>query len=367
MPKHRVDGEGSVYKRADGKWVAALRVSGRKIVRYAGSRTDAVTKLNTLKAEHHYGALVPPSQLTLASWIDQWLALVEPELRPSTFHTYRLALATIADVTGATRLDKVTPLLLTQTLALLKQQGRGQRRLNLAHTYLKTCLKSAVDLGLLASNPLERVKKPRWEPRERRYWTLDETRCFLATALATPGRWYPLFGLLAVSGLRISEALALNWGDVNGASGTVQVSKALVWSGDRFDVLPPKTKAGRRTVTLPTIGVDLLKRMPRGKPGEPVFRTATGNVPDPAQLRPYQKRLCTLAGVPFLHLHGLRHVAAMLALEASGDAYVVQRRLGHANVGITLGIYGYSSRNEAGVARQLDELLAVEGGDRAGV
>ena len=69
--------------------------------------------------------------------------------------------------------------------------------------------------------------------------------------------------------------------------------------------------------------------------------------------------LCRHANVPVIHVHGLRHVAAMLALEATGDVYLVQQRLGHSHINVTLGIYGYPSRSEAAVAPALDRLLTT--------
>jgi integrase len=82
-----------------------------------------------------------------------------------------------------------------------------------------------------------------------------------------------------------------------------------------------------------------------------------GSVPKAQNLRAPLARLCEKSKVPLINLHGLRHVAAMLALEATGDAYLVQQRLGHSHVSTTIGIYGYPARAESAVGDALDRML----------
>jgi integrase len=312
--------------------------------------------------------LTPPSKLTLREWGTQWLEFAGADLRPATRRAYRQALDPLLDEVGTVRLDKVTPLLLTRVFSHLQGQGRGPRRLQLSHTYLKACLSRAVELGLLPANPMERVKKPRWEPRPRRYWTVEQVHVFIQAGLTTRSKWGPLCTLLVTTGLRISEALGLTWGDVDLAARHLVVRQPLVWVDGTWHAQAPKTRAGRRVVSLPEVAIAALARHQarQVKDGErtgddaPLFRTATGRPPRSEQVRDALDGLCAEAGVPRLNVHGLRHVHAMLALEATGDAYVVQRRLGHSHVNVTLGIYGYSTRDDAAVAGALDQLLTAD-------
>ena len=106
--------QGSVYQRADGYWVASIRIGCKKVVRYAKSERDAARKLHDLLKEHHLGALVQPNRLTLEEWVQQWL--LERKLRPSTLRTYVEVLAPVLHQIGHSRLDKLTPLLLSTYL-----------------------------------------------------------------------------------------------------------------------------------------------------------------------------------------------------------------------------------------------------------
>lgn len=359
----RPRGTGSVYQRKDGYWVVSVTVAGARIVRYCKTEKKAQELLSQLMVSQQKGTLNRPSHLTLAEWIAQWLEMNSDRLRPSTLRTYRQVLAPVSDFAGTTRLDKLTPLQLTMLFSRMQQIAIGKRRIQLAHTYLKTCLSHAVDLDLLAQNPMHRVKKPQWEPQDRRYWTLEEAQRFLITGLESRSKWAPLFVFLTTSGLRISEALGLTWKDIDWEKGAVHIGRALVWTGYEHAMMAPKTKAGRRDVALTSSALTALRKLPRPiDPDAYVFRTSTGTVPQPSDLRRYLHRLCTLAAVPTTQLHGLRHVAAMLALEAVGDPYLVQRRLGHSHVGVTLQIYGYPGNDQRSVATAIDNVLGSHTG-----
>lgn len=360
MPLKRPNNDGSVYQRKDGKWVAQVTLGSRRVYRYTKTKAEAQRKLNDLRLQRHQGKLTAPTAITLSAWLDTWLDMLSADLRPSTILTYRTATAHIAQVLGDTLLHRLNPLLLTQAFSELQRNGTGQRRLQLAHGYLRACLARAVDLELLASNPMDRVPRPRWTATKRRYWTVDEVRRFILTGLSEPGWYHPLFVFLVSTGLRISEAIALTWADVDWKQQTVQVDKSLVWSGATCNSVPPKTKAGNRLVALPASAVDALRLVSREhEPEARIFQTTVGGPPHPTRLRKYLRTLCDKAEVPYVNVHGLRHVAAMLALEATGDPYAVQRRLGHSNVNVTIGIYGYSARDDSQVASALDRLLDV--------
>src|SRR5687768_7133326 len=83
--------DGSLFQRADGYWVASVRLGGKRIVRYAKSRKDASRRLQELLQQQHVGNLTAPSKLTLQEWTEHWLS--ERELRPSALFTYRQVLS----------------------------------------------------------------------------------------------------------------------------------------------------------------------------------------------------------------------------------------------------------------------------------
>lgn len=333
-------GVGSVYQRADGKWVAAVKVNGRKVVRYATSQRAARERLKELLAQAALGRLSagPASRLTLAEWVAAWVAMVEPHRRPSTVRTYRQVLTPLLAELGPVRLSRLTPARLTLAFARLRRT-MGSRRQQLAYATLHTCLAAAVRLGELPDNPLRKVSKPAHTPAARRWWAAAEYARFVRVAAASRRRYAPLLLLLATTGLRLSEALAITWADVR--DGVVHVTKALTWAGGEAHLGPPKSVSGRRTVALPAVTVAALDSLPRPLGGGPVFCTRTGRPPGPGAVRNTLVALCHEANVPPVTVHGLRHAYASLLLHSGLSVPEVAAVLGHGSPGVTMAVYAH--------------------------
>ncbi|CCF85356.1 putative Integrase family protein [Nitrolancea hollandica Lb] len=338
-------GRGSIYQRKDGRWVAAVMVEGRRVSRYRKTQAEAEQALTEL--------LTATATVTLADWAEEWLQ--SRQLRPSTQTAYRKALKPVLTKLGKRPLSELTPLRLVRFFNRRRAET-GPRSVQETYAVLRTCLEGAVSLGLLATNPMAKVPKPQWSPSEKIYWTVEETRRFLETALRSNRRWSGLCAFLVVTGLRISEALALEWGDVR--DGQVTIKRALVAVNGAYVLGPPKSKAGWRTVALDSTGEQILARLERGS-GR-LFVTKTGKSPMLGTIHTELTRLCDEAQVPQVSPHGLRHVHAALVYRATRDPYLTQRRLGHSHVSTTLGIYGYSTDGDQTVAKAVDRLL---GGD----
>jgi integrase len=137
-----------------------------------------------------------------------------------------------------------------------------------------------------------------------------------------------------------------------------RVGGSIVFVGQRLVAMPTKAASGRRQVSLDAAARDVLLMAEPTSSSAGVFRAKSGRPPTTSNIRKTSLHLCEEGGVPLLSPHGLRHVAAMLALRATRDIYLVQRRLGHTNVTVTLGIYGYSPDDEGNVADALNGLLA---------
>jgi integrase len=356
----RTNGTGSVYQRKDGSWVASVVMGGKRISRYRRNRKDAELVLASLLSASEPVAsrsAQRKSVPTLDEWATQWLEFNASRLRPKTISNYRKSIKPVLELGGDMRLTELTPLRLADYLTQLRRAGRGGCSIQRTYTVVRTCLEAAVTFELLQSNPMVRVPKPQWQPEEKRYWTTEEARRFIAAGLSSPRKWAPLCVFLVATGLRVSEACGLTWDDVDLDARRIRVAQTQVYVGGEFHIGPPKSKAGRRYVTLDTTSIEALRRvMARGE-GDGVFRTRKDRPPVPGVVKREVKYLCELAGVPVLTPHGLRHVHAMLALKATRDPYLVQRRLGHNHVSVTLGIYGYPTDDEESVAPALDRLL----------
>jgi integrase len=260
---------------------------------------------------------------------------------------YRQALGPVLEKAGGLRLEKLNPLLLTNLFAELRRAGRGTRAIQQAYTVLGTCLRQAVKLGTLGSNPLDRVDKPTHQPGEPERWKPDQVARFLEVAAQSRHRYAPLFTVLVATGLRIGEALGLRWEDVDLRAGTLTVRRAYVYAGNEGTIQPTKTRAGQRVISLPEQAMAAFQRIPRPlDTAAPVFTTSNGTIPTQSDLRKALQRLCRRAGVLAVTIHGLRHVHAALLADQGLDAHTLKQRMGHTRVSTTMDLYAYAMRSD---------------------
>ena len=234
---------------------------------------------------------------------------------------------------------------------------------------LRACLGTAVAEGLIRSNPTQRVSmpyRPNVEDLDRdpvRAFTREQLRLLLELV---PARHRVMFRMLAVTGLRISELVALQWRHLvlDGSAPHVRVRRACVDG----EVHPPKSKYGRRDVPLPhDVVVDLrTHRRTSEWPGDEdlVFPSLAGTFLLQGNVR--RRVLAPAAeeaGVPWAGFHAFRHTCASMLFERGANAVQVQRWLGHHSPAFTLARYVHLLSDSVGEPLELD----VELGDRYGV
>lgn len=228
-------------------------------------------------------------------------------------------------------------------------------------TPLRLVLDAAVAEGLLEANPAAHVVLPRrragraWDLQERRFLTRAELRRLLEEV---PAKWRPLFDLLATTGLRISEATGLRWGDLvlDGPRPHLQVRRALV----KGVIVAPKSRHGARIVPLsPAVAETLRGRRPvLAGDDAPVFLGRGGEPADQGSLRrrvlaPAAER----AGVHGVGFHTLRHTCAAMLIERGLSPLRLQRWMGHHSAAFTLEAYGHLFNDDLGPPIDLDDQL----------
>lgn len=345
------NGLGTVYQRKDGYWVAALSLGGKRIVRYAASRSDALKQLAALVGDQQAGLLVRPERLTVEAFLLDWLKAVSPDLKPAVGARYEQLVRLYHFPTlGRLQLQRLRP---THIVAAIGEWHRhaAPGTVNAAYRVLHRALGMAVRWDLLSANPGDRVDRPNPRYRASTVWTAEQARTFLATAQAD--RWYALWTLLIGTGCRLGEALGLEWADLSGDTINIQRSLSEGPSGPILQA--PKTKSSVRTLTLPGFVLEALRehrhrqleeRMAAGPSWQDargaIFTTAAGTTPTRSNLRRSFLRLGGIAGVPVCRIHDLRHLVATLLVANGVDLRAVATRLGHSDVGTTLRIYAHA-------------------------
>jgi integrase len=377
MPR-RSNGEGSVAKRPNGTWVAKLWVGGKRRHLYGKTRVEVVRKLRLLQNEVASGGQAEPTRMTVSEYLRFWVDASKPSLRASTVALYEtLVRLYVSPRLGTTRVAKLQPIQLQWLYNDILGRGLKARTAEQVHRLLHKALGDAVKWRLLPQNVATHVQAPKHQPAERCIWSQDEAQRFLRSASDSDSRWSPLWLLLVGSGCRIGEALALRWTDVSRTEGSIRIERSLSHFGNKRVEGPPKSRAGVRTITLPSFALDAIERQRTSylawRPGsgdsgstDPharVFSTEGGGLPYPCDLRKRFHEACKRAGVPIMRVHDLRHVHATLAVASGVDAKTVQHRLGHSTLAMTLGVYAKATRaGDVLAARALDAVIETSPG-----
>ena len=377
--------KGHIRKRSKGSWeitvdIGAEPSTGRRRRHFEtihGTKNDAQRRLTALLLNIEKGGYVRPKRITLAEWLEQWLATyVKTRLAPETVESYEMIIRChLIPTLGAIPLSQLQPQHLhdyyRRALSSGRVDGRGglsARTVQYHHRIVSEVLSQAVKMEVLGRNVAGAVTAAR--PQSKAIVTLapQDVPKFLAAATEEPH--YALFYTALFTGLRLGELLGLAWGDVDLDLAQLRVVRALHKRRGVCELREPKSPHSRRQIALsPSLALVLRQHKAEqeartillGKAltdSDFVFCRLDGNPLDPGTVRRVFARILRRAGLRRLRFHDLRHSHATLMLVSGVHPKVVQERLGHSSVAITLDTYSHvlPGLQEAAV-RRLDELL----------
>lgn len=356
----RQNGEGSVYQRTDGRWVASIQAGGYRRSVYGKSKQEARTKLKTLRQQALGGTLALPSRQTLAQLVEAWLNN-DPSMKLTTKISNRKFLSHyIYPTLGSMRIDQITPERIQSAYMMLSPSVARR-----AHAALHRAFVVAERWRWLSDNPCKRVTLPKYEQRAHTIWSAGDIQKFL---VGVRGFWLePLYVLLLTTGIRIGEALALAWAEAG--DGVLHIGGTLRWIDGQPVINTPKTRAGRRTIILSTLALSALDQQRalqatwREKAGDrwvstpQIFTRRNGRLLNESSPLTALQRCCRQLGIPVCTLHELRHLHASLLIDEGVPLPAVSARLGHANPQITLRLYAHALPGQDSQAAQAIERM----------
>jgi integrase len=300
------------------------------------------------------GTYVEPSKRAVGPFLrEDWLPGLRAQVRPSTWAEHRSKVEVhLVPAIGGVLLQRLNPGHLNTLYADLLERGLSARTVLHVHATIRRALADATRWGLVPRNVALLASPPRPNRPELQVWTAADLRSFLA--FVEGDRLYALWLLAASTGMRRGEVLGLQWPDVDLGRARVAVRRSLVTVGHRVVVSEPKTAKGRRSVALDPATVAGLKALRKHQTVERlawgpawtdsglVFTREDGRPLHPREVTRAFTRHVLAAGLPVIRLHDLRHTHATLALAAGVHPKVVQERLGHANIAITLDTYSHA-------------------------
>jgi integrase len=348
----RSNGEGSVRQRKDGRWEARLAVVKDGKTTYAAvygkTRAEAVEKLRDLQKRREAEKPLKDSAMTVSSWAEVWYRhLAATGRRQGTIDVYRSVVDVhVVPAFGSKALKAVKPSMVEQWLHELGQTY-SQSMQRKAYAVMNGLMALAVRDGLIATNPVSSVARPKQAKPKQRALTPDEVRRVLDACSEAP--WGPLVALIAATGLRRSEASGLLWEDVRDSS--IVVSRALTRTTNGLTLGPTKSEAGQREVPLPDWAVKVLRQHRKAQAEarlaagslwqnqDLVFTTELGLPIEPSTLSKWYRGIAAQADVSDSGLHALRHFAATQMLSSGATVRDVADLLGHSSPVVTLEVY----------------------------
>lgn len=365
MSKKRKQGEGTLRKRADGRWEARVVIGydekGNPITKNvtAMEKGKCLEKLEQLKEK--CGVQLTgrvKAEMAFGDWLDFWYQqYAKQTLRPTTQSGYENMIYNhiIPDI-GKLPLNKLTQNDLQQFYTRLKAGGRkvrtelygkglSDRMVRGCHAMCRKALEKAVADGIIRINPAIGCKLPPKKAKEMQVLTREEMQRFMAQAKADG--YFELFLLELCTGMRRGEIVALQWDDLNMQTGELHICRQATTVHGNIHICAPKTKSSIRTVILPPDIVKILaeykKRInSRWMFPSPVKEDAPYH---PSAIRKVLDRTLERAECKHVRFHDLRHTFATTALANGMDVKTLSAIIGHISSETTLNIYTHITDN----------------------
>jgi integrase len=370
--RRRGNHEGSIVKRADGRWMASITIGRdpatgklKRVCFYGKTRQQAADQRSHALSDLQRGTFVAPHKLTVGQWLETWLREYKrPKVRPLTFDNYeRIVRCHLIPALGHLPLKELRPEHVQRAYNEQHQAGLSVGSIRVIHAVLRSALKQAMKHQLVLRNVTEAVTPSTARSRTMQPLSLQEVGHFLS--VIADHRLFPPILLGLGTGLRRGELLALRWQDVDLQRGLIHVRQTLArvrvhgpsedGKKTRLVFQEPKTNQSRRTIPIPA---DIVEELHRHKArqaqerlllGEAyddhglIFCTALGSPLEPVDFYRRFVRLLQQAGLPARRFHDARHTFATLMLELGESPKTVQTMLGHTTIATTLDIYSHVS------------------------
>ncbi|MFJ9761421.1 tyrosine-type recombinase/integrase [Streptomyces sp. NPDC101149] len=388
--RSRLNGEGTITLRKDGRWEAAAYVPTsagtlKRKRQYGRTRAEAHAKLVKMLEQANRGIPVADRSWTVGAYLTYWIEhVVTPRRRPKTVLAYESVVRLyLLPLIGNKRLEQLTPKDVLAMLGRLRQLclccarkldvrrpeeeqccSRGKccdrrlsvRMVQLVHAVLRNALQNAVREELVSRNVSKLVQVE--GPNYARGKGLEPAVARGLLVTLKSDRLYAMYLLALTLGLRKGELLGLQWDALDLEKGELVVRRSLQRIKGELVSAAPKTRYSLRTIPLPPFVVDALRDRRQQQAEERdacgaewlesghVFTTAVGSPIDPRNLNRHWYAARKRVGLDEYRFHDLRHSFVSLLLDLGVAPHIVREIAGHSDLQVTLGVYAHASTEE---------------------
>lgn len=359
MSRRRPNGDGSIFKRVDGRWegriVVGHKKNGTPIYRSAFGKTqkELMPKFNRLKEYYSAIRLTEDKIMTLEEWLDKWIReYKEPMIRSSTLMSYKRYIdCYINPYLGNKLVTQIKTSDIQKLYNTIKRVGRvheNQQKGNelsnttvqSVHRILHGSLDAAVREGMVPVNPTDGTTLPRIEKTSKTVLLESQIEKFMKV-LDGDTVWHDFFYTELTTGMRRGEICGLKWSDFDEESGMLHIQRTIRYTKGELIIGETKTNQGKRKIVLPASVAQMLRERKKTCYTEWVFpKELNPEFPvDPGRAYKELKRILKEADLPDMRFHDLRHTFATHAASNGIDPKTLAEILGHTKASFTLDRY----------------------------
>lgn len=327
------------------------------------TKKAASLALSRLKLEVDEGSFIKANDDTFQAVYELWLEQYRNTVKESTLNkTIQLFGKHILPAFGSMKLDKIS---VSFCQKKVNEWFGIHTKYTVIKNYTSSVLKFAVRMDLIKSNPMDKVTLPRrmavvGKEEGLKYFNKPELQRFFECSTAETERtnnllYHTLFRLLAFSGMRKGEALALTWNDLDFKNEAVTINKTLTRGlENKLIIQTPKTASGKRSIALDPItltmlntwrkrqAMDFLKLGFNTMSGEQlIFPNTKNELMSPTKPDKVLEKIIQRNDLKRITVHGFRHTHCSILFEAGASIKEVQDRLGHSDIKVTMNIYAH--------------------------
>lgn len=324
----------------------------RKWISGFDKKSEAQLALPRILTEIQDGKFIDTDNITVRDYLKLFLQdYAKPNLAATTYDKYYYASKKISKIIGNMKLQKLKPIHVQNMMNKLNGQDIKPSTIQSYFRMFSTALNQAIKWQIILNNPCLAISPPRQEKEKLKVLNPEQIQILIESS--KEHAIYPVIMLGLMCGMRRGEILGLTWDNVDLVSGKIYIQSNMVQAGKEIIVKETKTSTGTRSVDISSKLIQFLKSLKKQQIenkllfGEKyidnnfVCKWMDGNTFRPDYIPSAFKKILIKAELPQIRFHDLRHTHASMLLLAGENPKVVQERLGHSSIKITLDTYSH--------------------------
>ena len=356
-------GQGSIYKRGN-KWRGQININGRRLSHTADKKKDVLDWMATIRTEASFGFTPLDQDYTLEEWMEIYFEKwYKPRVTKSTYdNTYNLIKNHLYPTLGAIPLKDLNSNIIQEAYPKMwSGKTYSDGTIKIFSSAFRQSLICAQNEGLIKKNPHYGVVIPKTRKTKQVDAYNAEDYAKIIEYTKSKDDINRVFYLLAATGMRVGECIALTWNDIDLDKRTINITKTAVnHQGHMVIQDHPKTEQSVRQIYVADKVIDFMRRLESSNQTQEglVFPNEHGNIYHTSALRSRWIKVCAELEIPYKNLHALRHSWATRAIEKHVDVHTVSKMLGHKSIATTLDIYkSVFAEQKKEAAQIMDDIL----------